>query len=278
MKKEVIQVRYRNSDGTLSRPHKIQKLTLSEDNIEYRKFNNQFITTDLTIFEVVPIITLEEGKVISRVSKEGNRTYSKDYLGLTENINKYKLRIKKTKDEKSEVIRVKFITIEELGGEKHYSRPTRVVKHTRLVKYSVKEEDLHVEKEKEESYYTKQNSKIILDPNTFITKWAYGPTPTPKPTYEKRGWRSKDVKILHSHIGLTYRKCRELLEENGSLSSVIKLPEAVALFEKKQKNKGIHKHFPKQKQKRGNRDSFREKLNKLRMEHIAAIKLYGPIT
>jgi len=181
---------------------------------------------------------------------------------------------------KTDIIRVRF-----LREGNTPSRPKRIRRHQNLVSYSVQENGKSIEKEKvSETWYTSmvKGSSIRLESATFLLEWAKGPTPTPKPKAktdpEYRGFRTKDVRklrsMLYSKANKTfrsYKKCRELLEERGSMTDVLVVPEVIAILDKKKKNKLFVKK-QKPEVKRYSRGEIRNKLELLNQKYRAELK------
>lgn len=140
---------------------------------------------------------------------------------------------------KEEIIKVKFLN----PKINKYGRPRRIYKITtdRKIKYSVaKDGGEHVDKEKQEVYYTHKikNSCKKLDSNIFKVVEKKGITPTPKPLYKyndeelkkmgynyeginniiRRKYRAKDVKILSNKLKINNSRAREILDKHdGSI-------------------------------------------------------------
>lgn len=205
-KREVIRVRYRNSTGTLSRPCKLQKLTYDDGSIEYHNMSMksrktgdlEHVTQDKHGNDKIHYSIDPETFITSWETKTKRGVIHKEPVS------------KKINEPKVETVRVRFYNKKK--GNK-LGRPTKVYKITPITKFSVKEGDNHVEKEKEGTpIYTPyvKGSRVELDPSTFVTEWEAGPTPTPRPPKEKRGFTCKLVKLAVRVYKVTFAKAREM--------------------------------------------------------------------
>lgn len=202
-KRTVIKVRYLNTDDSVSRPRKIQKI-VTEGEVKYYPMSVGSIGKNTHELEIDPS------------SFTTHQMYEKAKVPI--------ITIKE--ETEIEIVRVRFKDVRKKGNG--IGRPTRVYKYTTGNTVGYK----HIRAD--------HKFNPAIDPDTFITKWDAGPTPTPKAPIRysderlmeefhwtpeqckanKRGFSAKDIQRLRRKLGtqnMSQDQAREALTKYGSI-------------------------------------------------------------